>query len=44
LAPAVVDAVVGVTATTAACGGAVPLPLKPITAVPFVEELLVMVS
>jgi hypothetical protein len=27
-----------------AVGGAVPVPLRPITAVPFVDELLVMVS
>jgi hypothetical protein len=44
LAPAVIDAVVGVTVTTTACGAAVPVPLSPITAVSFVDELLVIVS
>jgi hypothetical protein len=37
------DAVAGVTAT-ATTGAAVPVPLRPITAVPFAEELLAMVS
>ena len=44
LAPALVDTVVGVTLTSTACCGAAPVPLRPITAVPFVEELLMMVS
>jgi hypothetical protein len=42
VAPVVVDAVAGVTAT--ATTGAVPVPLRSITAVPFVEELLAILS
>jgi hypothetical protein len=37
------DALAGVTAT-ATTDAAVPVPLSPITAEPFVDELLVMVS
>jgi hypothetical protein len=39
----VTDGLVGVNAT-ATTDAAVPVPLRPITAEPFVDELLVMVS
>jgi hypothetical protein len=43
VAPTIVDALAGLTAT-ATTDAAVPVPLRPITAVPFVDELLAIVS